>query len=189
MNTIDLVVCLVLLLAVWSGWRSGFILQVCSLAGILAGILLAGRYGARVGAWLRLDESIAQIAGFVVVLIAVILLVALLGRALRGVSRFAGLGVLDYMLGVVVSLFKYLLLLGVVFAALDNLNDDYSLIKAETIHSSRTYEPIVGLSESIFPFLERAWEQVPWEEFNDQNREQTPEDTTDDENQTDAETI
>ena len=60
MNAIDLVVCLLLLLALWHGWKQGFIVQVCSLAGILAGIWLASRYGAVVGGWLRLDEQKAD---------------------------------------------------------------------------------------------------------------------------------
>ena len=47
MNTLDLIVCLVLALAVWNGWRQGFILQVCSLAGIVAGIWLAAQFGTR----------------------------------------------------------------------------------------------------------------------------------------------
>ena len=42
-----------LVLAVWNGWRQGFVMQVCSLAGIIAGIWVASRYGAEVGAWLK----------------------------------------------------------------------------------------------------------------------------------------
>ena len=34
MNTIDLIVLLALGLAVWSGWRRGFVVQVGSLAGL-----------------------------------------------------------------------------------------------------------------------------------------------------------
>ena len=49
MNTIDLIVCLILALAVWNGWRQGFVMQICSLAGIVAGIWLASRYGVYVG--------------------------------------------------------------------------------------------------------------------------------------------
>lgn len=71
MNTIDLIVCLMLVLAVWNGWRQGFVMQVCSLAGIIAGIWVASRYGAEVGAWLKLDETISAAGGFVVVLLAV----------------------------------------------------------------------------------------------------------------------
>ena len=54
MNTLDLIVCLVLALAVWNGWRQGFVVQICSLAGIVAGIWIAARFGAQVGGWLRL---------------------------------------------------------------------------------------------------------------------------------------
>lgn len=77
MNTIDLIVCLILALAVWNGWRQGFVMQICSLAGIVAGIWLASRYGVYVGEWLKLDETVSAAGGFVVVLLAVILLVAL----------------------------------------------------------------------------------------------------------------
>ena len=59
MNTIDLIVCLILALAVWNGWRQGFVMQICSLAGIVAGIWLASRYGVYVGAWLKLDATVS----------------------------------------------------------------------------------------------------------------------------------
>ena len=82
MNAVDLIVCLVLVLAVWNGWRQGFILQVCSLAGIVAGIWLAAQFGTQVGEWLRLDPDIAAAGGFVTVLVAVILVVAIAGMGL-----------------------------------------------------------------------------------------------------------
>ena len=46
LNSIDLIVCLILLLAVWNGWRQGLVVQVCSLAGIVIAIWLAAHYGA-----------------------------------------------------------------------------------------------------------------------------------------------
>lgn len=155
MNTIDLIVCLVLLLAVWNGWKQGFIVQVCSLAGILAGIWLAARYGAAAGLLLRLDESIAAPGGFVVVLLAVILLVALVARLLRKLFRFAGFGIPDIVLGIAVSVCKYGLVLSVLFAAFDTLNEDYCLAKPETVEQSRTYKPVMRLSEAVSPLLER----------------------------------
>mgnify|MGYP001514390090 FL=1 len=99
MNTIDLIVCLMLVLAVWNGWRQGFVMQVCSLAGIIAGIWVASRYGAEVGAWLKLDETISAAGGFVVVLLAVVLLVAIAGRLVRKLCHFAGFGIADIVLG------------------------------------------------------------------------------------------
>ena len=103
MNAVDLIVCLVLVLAVWNGWRQGFILQVCSLAGIVAGIWLAARFGTQVGEWLQLDPDIASAGGFVTVLIAVILVVAIAGRLVRRLFHFAGFGIADTLLGIAVS--------------------------------------------------------------------------------------
>ena len=93
MNAIDLIVCLVLALAVWNGWRQGFVVQVCSLAGVVAGIWLAAHYGGRVGAWLELDGEFAAAGGFAAVLVAVVLAVAVAARLVRRLCRFAGLGI------------------------------------------------------------------------------------------------
>lgn len=164
MNTLDLIVCLVLVLAVWNGWRQGFVVQICSLAGIVAGIWLAARFGAQVGGWLRLDAEVAAAGGFVTVLVAVILVVAIAGRLVRKVFRFAGLGIADTVLGVAVSVLKYLLVMSVLFSAFDTLNEDYCLVGPQTIEQSKSYKPVRRLSESIFPFLEWVGGQVPRQE-------------------------
>lgn len=161
MNTIDLIVCLVLVLAVWNGLRQGFILQICSLAGIVAGIWLAARFGAEVGALLRLDEEVAAAGGFVVVLVAVVLAVAVAGRLIRKLFHFAGFGVADIVLGIAVSAVKFLLVLSVLFSAFDQLNVDYTLVGPQTVEQSRSYKPILRLSESLFPFLEWVGDRVP----------------------------
>ena len=56
---------------------------------------------------------------------------------------------------------KYMLLLSVLFSAFDTLNEDYTLIGARTIEKSKSYKPVMRLSERIFPFLEWVGEQVP----------------------------
>lgn len=166
MNAVDLIVCLVLALALWNGWRQGFVLQICSLAGIVVGIWLASRFGAEVGGWLRLDEEVAAAGGFVTVLVAVVLAVAIVGRLVRKLFHFAGLGLADILLGIAVSVVKYLLLLSVLFSAFEKLNVDYSLVGPQTIEHSRSYKPIQRFSESLFPFLEWVGDQVPLKDEN-----------------------
>lgn len=161
MNTIDLIVCLVLVVAVWNGWRQGFIVQICSLAGLVAGIWLAARFGAQVGGWLRLDQNVAAAGGFVAVLLAVILLVAVAGRLVRRLFHFAGFGIPDIVLGVAVSVLKYLLLLSVLCSAFNALNEDYTLVGPRSIEQSKSYKPLLRLSERLFPYLERLGGQLP----------------------------
>lgn len=160
-NAIDLIVYLVLALAVWSGWRRGFILQLCSLAGVVAGIWLASRFGAQAGEWLNFDEQIRTPAGFVVVLLATLLVVTVFGYALRKLFHFAGFGLPDSLLGAAVSVAKYLLLLSVLFSAFDRLNEDYTLVGAQTVERSKLYKPIMHLSQVVLPFVEWVGEQVP----------------------------
>lgn len=161
MNGIDLIVCLILLLAVWNGWRQGFVVQVCSLAGVVVAIWLAAHYGDTVGTWLRLDESFSAAGGFVAVLVVVVLVIAVLGRLLRGMFRFAGFGIIDTLLGVAVAVAKYLLVLSALFAAFDRINADYALVDGETIDKSKSYKPVLRVSEAVFPFLEWVGDRVP----------------------------
>ena len=91
----------------------------------------------------------------------VFLLVAIAGRLVRKLCHFAGFGIADIVLGIAVSVLKYMLLLSVLFSAFDTLNEDYTLIGARTIEKSKSYKPVMRLSERIFPFLEWVGEQVP----------------------------
>ena len=149
MNTIDLVVYLVLALALFEGWRRGAILQICSLAGLVAGIWLAARYGAAVGTWLGIDPAASAAGGFAAVLVATVIAVAVLAR------------IPDILLGIAVAVLKYLLLLSVAFAALESLNADYGLVNRETVVSSRWFGPVRGLSDRLLPFLDWVGDRIP----------------------------
>ena len=111
-----------------------------------------------------LDDEVAAAGGFVTALVVVILVVAIAGRVVRKVFHFAGLGVADTLLGIAVSVLKYLLVLSVLFSAFDALNEDYCLVGPRTIEQSKSYKPVRWLSESIFPFLEWVGERVPRQE-------------------------
>lgn len=160
MNILDLIICLVLALAVWNGWRRGFILQICSLAALIVALWLAARFASEVGAMLHIEEAYAQPAGFVVVLVAALIVLALAARLLRKIFHFAGFGILDTLLGILVAAVKYLLVLSVVFVALDRINVDHTLVPAETISSSRGYKPVRDFSSHLLPFVGWIGEQV-----------------------------
>lgn len=160
MNILDLIVYLVVVLAVWNGWRRGFILQICSLVALVAAIWCAIRFGAEVGTLLRIDAQYADAAGFVVVLVAALLLISVLARVVRRIFRFAGFGLFDTLLGILVAVVKYLLVMSVLFVALDRINVNHALIPAETIASSRTYQPIRALSGSLLPLADWVSEQM-----------------------------
>ena len=63
MSVIDLIVGLLMLWAVFNGWRQGLILQLCSLAGIVLGGWLGIRPGAPGGGQLPLGGEVGGAAG------------------------------------------------------------------------------------------------------------------------------
>lgn len=150
-----------MVLALWNGWRQGFIVQICSLAGIALGIWLATRIGEKVGLLMHLDEGVAAAGGFITVLLAVVLVVAVAARLMRKLFRFAGFGVADIVLGIVVSMLKFLLVLSLLFSAFDRLNANYGLVREGTLERSWSYEPILRLSDVLFPFAERMYDRIP----------------------------
>lgn len=160
MNIFDLLVCVVLALAVWNGWRQGCIVQLCGLAGLIVAVWLAARFGPEVGRLCGFDESVAVPAGFAIVLLAALCVAALLGRSIRKLLHFAGLGFADVVLGIAVAIVKYLVLLGVLFTAFDRLNADFRFVEPQTLERSKTYRPILRVAEWVFPFVERMQEQA-----------------------------
>lgn len=160
MNIIDVVVAVVFVYAAWKGWRRGFILQVFSLVSMFIGVWLAAQYGTTVGEVLRVDERFRFVAGFLVVMLAALLLVSVAGRMVRRVFRFAGFGTPDSMLGAAVAVVKYMLLLSVGLSMFDTVNADYRLLERGVVESSRTYRPVMELSDKVFPSLEWVKEQL-----------------------------
>ena len=102
-----------------------------------------------------------RVRGAAGVLVAVVLVVAVAARLLRKLFHFAGFGIADIVLGVALSVVKYLLVLSVLVAAFDRLNADYTLADRQTIGQSRSYGPLLRLSEMLPPLLEEVSDRLP----------------------------
>ena len=150
MNFFDIITIIAFVWAVVSGWRSGLVAQLLSLAGIVAGLILAIRFGARVGTMLGIDPQFAAVV-----------IAAILAKFLRSMLSFIGLHSLDTLLGITLSLVKALLILSVAYAAFDSLNADMKLMDKKYIASSRTFRPVKGVSECIFPYIDWLKRQIP----------------------------
>lgn len=154
MNGIDIIAIAALAWAAFNGWRRGMILQICTLAGIILGFWVAGRYCAQVGHALRIPDEFAAAGGFALLLVGVMILVALLSRLLRRVFSFAGLGTLDIALGVLFSCIKMLIILCAVFWIFNILNgSEHRFISGQTLAASKLYRPILGIADWFIPLF------------------------------------
>ncbi len=118
MNFLDyLLIAIVGLSMVLSLWR-GFIREIISLIGLIAAFLIASRAsgsaGDFLGQWIH-NSTVADIAGFALVFVVVMLLAGLIGAIIRKLVDMADLTATDRTLGMIFGLARGVLLIGLVF--------------------------------------------------------------------------
>jgi membrane protein required for colicin V production len=102
MNVADWAIVGVILLSVLLAASQGFFFEVISLAGLVVGYLLAAWQYPRVAEWFAPHVKspwVAEILGFVIIFVAVIILAGVLGRIIRWAVKEAGLRWADRLLG------------------------------------------------------------------------------------------
>ncbi len=102
LSMLDWVIVLIVLLSVLQAMGQGFFYEFFSLAGVVAGYLLAAWEYPYVAAWYAhyvKSPWTAEIAGFFTVFFAVMLLAALLGKVFRSIVQGVGLRWFDRLLG------------------------------------------------------------------------------------------
>ncbi len=105
MNWLDIILIVVLALFILSGLIQGLIRTALALAGLIVGILLAGRYYVAFGNWLPIaNTNIANIVAFAIIFIAVMVAAVLLAFFLRRIISLVMLGWADKLLGALFGL-------------------------------------------------------------------------------------
>ncbi|MBI4304652.1 MAG: CvpA family protein [Chloroflexi bacterium] len=103
MNWLDFVILALIVISIFSGLKDGIIKGAFSLAGLIVGIALAGRY------YLPLAERlpfvpqgrVAEVVAFVIILAVVAIVAALLAKAFSWVASAITLGWLNHLGGAV----------------------------------------------------------------------------------------
>lgn len=160
MNIFDIILYLTLVWAVVNGLTRGLAVQLVTLAGVVAALYLAAAYGREAGGLLGLDAPAAGVAGFIVIFVAALVVVGVAGRLMRSVFVFAGLGVLDSILGILFSAVKVLLVLSVLYAWFSALNADFEWVGRETIEESKWFDSVAGISERLTPYFEDLKQKI-----------------------------
>ena len=118
MNWLDIVILVIVVIAVFLGLKIGVIKAALSLAGLIAGVILAGRYYLPLSERLAfiLQANVAKIVAFALILIGVMLLAALLAKLLQWATSAVMLGWVNHLGGAVFGLVLGAILCGALLA-------------------------------------------------------------------------
>lgn len=157
MNTLDIILLICFIPAIVQGIRKGFIAQAISIISIIAGIWASARFANIVTGWISqyitASEQILKVVAFALILVAVFLALAALGKLLEGMFKLVMLGWLNKLLGVMFALLKTGLIVGLMIIVFNSLNDTFGLVKASVLNDSVLYPPIKKLAYEVFPYL------------------------------------
>lgn len=155
MTTLDIII-----LVVWGagaivGFRKGFLKQLASLLGLVAGLLIAKALYATVAerVFLPLTDSltVAQGIAFVVIWLAVplafLLLASLLTKAMEAVS----LGWVNRLLGAVLGALKAALLVSLLVCVVEYIDTDNTILKKTKKQESVLYYPMEKFAGLFLP--------------------------------------
>jgi membrane protein required for colicin V production len=121
MTAADWVIVAVIILSVIQAAISGFFHEAFGIAGLIFGYLLAAwnyqRLAARFAPHLK-SEWLGEIAAFLIIFLAVVILAGIAGRITRHIVKEAGLGFFDRILGGALGLLRGSLMVAVILMSM-----------------------------------------------------------------------
>jgi membrane protein required for colicin V production len=121
MTAADWVIAVVIIMSVIQAAISGFFHEAFGIAGLIFGYLLAAwnyqRLAARFAPHLK-SEWLGEIAAFLIIFLAVVVLAGIAGRITRHIVKEAGLGFFDRLLGGALGLLRGGLMVAVVLMSM-----------------------------------------------------------------------
>jgi len=147
---IDIFIAVLLVWALFNGWRNGFLKEIISSIGFLVGLLVAALFYSTLGEYLAVDGSesnmltsvIAFFILWILVPIALGFAANILTRALKGMQ----LGIPNSLLGMAVSFVKFLILISCVLNVMNGLR----ILDTRKTETSKLFQPVSGVLDFMF---------------------------------------
>lgn len=94
MNWLDIIILVILVSATFTGLKTGIIKAVLSLAGLIIGVILAGRYYVPLAGQLTFisQENVAKIVAFALILVGMMIIAGVLANLLKWAVSMVMLG-------------------------------------------------------------------------------------------------
>jgi membrane protein required for colicin V production len=155
MTWIDIVLGGLLAYGLIKGLWKGLFVELASLISLLAGIYIAVKFSQVIGESISDEPSrTASITAFIITFIIVVVAIILLAKVFTKLADFAGLGLLNKILGGLFGFLRMVLLLSVLLNLFLKVNSTNIFAEQKTLDDSLFFNPVLSVSNYIFPSLE-----------------------------------
>jgi membrane protein required for colicin V production len=157
MNYLDFIIAVPLLWGAWKGFQRGIIFEIAMIIGIVLGLYLAFKvsslFEGLVSKLVDAQGSTLHMISFFVVFICVVLIMILFAKFLEGILKIGNLNTFNKIAGACFGMLKFALVVSVVLSVFRPVDAQLGLLSAKTKSDSYLYQPVVAVSQYLFPAL------------------------------------
>lgn len=150
---LDIFIIVVIVWALFSGWRNGLLKEIVTSAGYLFGLLIAATCYSTFGQYLAVNGSqsnmVTSIIAFFILWVISPIVLGLVANLMTKVLNRAHLGGLNRIAGAAVSLLKFTILLSCVLSVMSALG----ILDEQRTKESHLFEPIKGVVSSVIDMV------------------------------------
>ena len=158
MAVIDIIILVLLLVGVITGYRMGFIKQLAVLTGLVLGLIVAkalyGVVGDRLTGIVSDNTSLAHLCAFILIWLVVPLVFSLVASVITKALEIISLGWLNRLLGAALGAVKWVLFISVFICVLDFIDADGKIVSQDLREESILYKPIGAVAGMFMPAVQ-----------------------------------
>ena len=161
---VDIIIAIILLFALWRGWRNGFIYELavsCAFfTGLYAGFKLAWLIQEKINPVMNAGTETSYKISFLIAFIIVFIATILLGKLFSSLVNVTPLGIFNRILGALFGLIRYALLLSLLLWFLSATEKKYRFIPESQTEKSKLIYPLQKVAPALLPVLNSLKEKV-----------------------------
>lgn len=157
MNVIDMFIFVLLIYAIFRGVRRGFVLQLASLAALLAGVFAALKLSHFTAHFITAHWNIGYeylyMISVAVTFVLVFILVNLIGEWVDNMVDAARLSLPNKLAGAVFNVIKVMIITGLFLVFIDRIDSRVHFVPGKIRQGSLFYKPVTSAVLFLFPEL------------------------------------
>ena len=155
MNSLDYILFIPLLYALYRGFTKGLIIELASLLALILGIYGALHFSSFIFEFLsdyfQIKTVYLQLVSYGLTFLIIAVLISFTGKILTMLIRLVALGFINRMMGAIFGGIKALLILSVFISFFDRFNKQFGMVNEDILTSSLIYNSIRTQSEQFYP--------------------------------------
>lgn len=153
----DIIIALVLLFALWRGWRNGFIFELavsCAFfTALYAAFKLAWIVEEKIHPAIEAGKETSSEISFMIAFILVFIATIFIGKLFSSLINVTPLGIFNRILGAVFGLLRYALVLSLLLWFLNTAENKFRIIPESQTEKSKLITPLRKVAPALLPVL------------------------------------